>query len=327
MIIEITERFRSSRLLRRVSDPLAVIGRMLFCNARLTASIAALSCIPFFIIGSGRSGNTLLRAMLMQHADIVIPPESKVLPNVIRKFHRYRFLPWSDLVQLVIAEFERPKPFSTWQIDFRDFRRRALSFGKEERSLAILLDRLYMFYGEKKRPSAVRWGDKTPVNTLRIEKLNWVFPHARFVHMIRDGRDVVSSTIEFGMHSTVEEAASRWLASVERAQRAGRKMGPERYLEIRYEHLALEPAQTLQRVSAFLDLEYLPEMLDFWKSVDELGDAHFPFHANLGKPVNPESIGSWRQRLGAREQEVVQRLLGPKLVDLGYLGLLGCFII
>ena len=61
---------------------------------------------PFFIVGSGRSGNTLLRAVLTGHSKVAIPPESYVLAKTIRRFRSYSFLNWSLLVRMILSEFE-----------------------------------------------------------------------------------------------------------------------------------------------------------------------------------------------------------------------------
>ncbi len=61
---------------------------------------------PFFIIGVGRSGNTLFRRILTAHSELHIPPETFVLGECIRKFKRYgRWLDWPDAVSLIMGLF------------------------------------------------------------------------------------------------------------------------------------------------------------------------------------------------------------------------------
>jgi hypothetical protein len=256
--------------------------------------------------------------MLGQHPDVAIPPESYVLPAVARKFYRHNYLPWRDLVGLVISAFESHALFYTWGLDLREFYPRALRIGRSEQSLAKLIDLLYSYYAEKKEPGATRWGDKTALNALNLEKLNWVFPHARYVHIVRDGRDVVLSYLEAGIYTDLEDASKRWLRSVERVRAFGGRIGSSRYQEISYEELVRNPEETLKRVCGFLDLTYIPAMLDFWRTTDRLGDGVLPHHENLKRPVTTESIGRWRHGLDPEQQARVKKLLGVKLRELGY---------
>jgi protein-tyrosine sulfotransferase len=311
-------RIRVSRLARRVTDAAVLMVRILFCRIPLSSSLDRLSCNPFFIVGSGRSGNTLLRAMLVQHPRISIPPESYVLPKVTRKFLRYNFLPWGDLARMVISEFECHPHFYSWELEMGEVYRRAIVLKKDEQSLARLLDVIYSCYGEKKSPGAVRWGDKTPLNTLNLEKLSWVFPQAQYIHMIRDGRDVVSSYLETRMYPSVEEAAKRWLRSVDRARVFGKRVGTTRYREVRYENLVRRPAECLEEICSYLGVDYVATMLDYWKTTDQLGDAMFSYHANIQNPVSVDSLGRWRERLSVQDQARLLRLISHKLEELGY---------
>ena len=81
---------------------------------------------PFFIVGSGRSGNTVLRRMLCAHGDLHIPPETYVLGDVIRVFRRHRGLLWRDLVPLVLGKFEFYPEFVTFDVSLRPLARRVL---------------------------------------------------------------------------------------------------------------------------------------------------------------------------------------------------------
>ena len=83
-----------------------------------------LSCTPFFIIGSGRSGNTLLRSILSGNSNISIPPESYRLPFAIKKFHIFNNRNWEDIISQVLKEFEDCKEFYTWEIDIKDVQKR-----------------------------------------------------------------------------------------------------------------------------------------------------------------------------------------------------------
>ena len=204
-----------------------------------------LSCTPFFIIGSGRSGNTLLRSILSGNSDISIPPESYRLPFAIKKFHIFNNRNWEDIISQVLKEFEDCKEFYTWEIDIKDVRKRLENMTDSKRTLSNIFDELFCTYAEKHSPKSKIWGDKTPMNTLYLDWLGPVFPHSKFIHIIRDGRDVASSYLKMERYDTILEAANRWINSIELAQSFGSKI-KENYMEIRYEDLVTSPKDVIK---------------------------------------------------------------------------------
>ena len=154
------------------------------------------------------------------------------------------------------------------------------------------------------------------------------WPDARVIHVLRDGRDVVCSMREHPDRRWVdghwvkeldprpiEEYARRWVADTAAGMRW---RGDPRYLEVRYEDLVREPADTLARVLAFLDEPFDPALLE----VDPAAAGGRP-DAAIGRPdaagaITTTSMGRWRRDLGDHDREVVRRIAGPRLVELGY---------
>ncbi len=277
-----------------------------------------LTSTPFFIVGSGRSGNTLLRTILMAHGDFIIPPESYVLGNVTREYYRYNFLPWALLARLVISCFESYPQFSTWEIDLHFFYQRVLGFPPAKQSLAQIIEELYLFYGEMMQIKGKRWGDKTPMNTFNLHEINMVFPQAQYIHMLRDGRDVVASYLNTGFYDDLLEAANRWDRSVGLVQTFGDQIGSKRYHEIRYEILIAQPDDTIREVCEFLQIDFRPKMLLFWEEAQHLGDTKLLHHANVHKPISTDSIGKWRTQLSSQQQSNLESQIGLTLQKLGY---------
>ncbi|MCZ6820494.1 MAG: sulfotransferase [Calditrichaeota bacterium] len=281
-----------------------------------------LSCVPFFILSAGRSGSTLLRALINQHPAICLPPESHVLGRVTKKFKSwYRFLPWEYVVRLVISEFQIQYPgFGFWKLDLFNFFPTALRMPERERSLAKLIDLFYMYYAQEKKPEATGWGDKSIGNALFVSRIDELYPNARYILIIRDGRDVAASHVAADtiLHTNLEIAAKYWSKSVTAARNFGAKIDNSRFLEISYEDLVQQPEPVVQRLYQFLDLDYTPTALQFWNNVDSLADANREIHKNLRKPINDNSIGKWRQQLNQEEQTFVQNVLKDKLIELNY---------
>lgn len=305
-------------ILIRTFDNAREIKRILSNRIPLNSKNVKNNVAPFFIIGSGRSGNTLLRAMLMKCPKIAIPPESYVLAKIIRKFYRYSYLPWHDLSKMVISEFSMHPQFFTWQLDASSLYEAALKIRKDEQSLAVLIDTIYMCYAKKHQSTANRWGDKTPKNTIRLEYLNWIFPNAQYLHIIRDGRDVVASYLDSGIYNDAGIAASRWLLSVTKAQFFSENLKKENYCEIKYEDLVLSPKKTLGKICSFLKIEFVEEMLSFWETSQNLGDTIHFHHKNVKNPLNSKAIGRWQERLNTEQQKLIGLKLNDKLKDLNY---------
>ncbi len=276
-----------------------------------------LSCIPFFIIGSGRSGNTLLRSILSGNSDISIPPESYRIPFAIKKFHILNNRDWEDIVSQVLKEFEDCKEFYTWEIDITDVQKRLEDIADSKRTLSNIFDELFCTYAEKHSPGSKIWGDKTPMNTLYLDWIGTVFPRSKFIHIIRDGRDVASSYLKMERYDTILEAANRWINSIESAQSFGSKI-KENYIEIRYEELVTKPEEVIKDTCDFLDIDYDSKMLDHTKQVKKLGDTDKEHHSNLSKPISSDSVGKWRNNLSESDQESITKLLHKHLQRLGY---------
>jgi hypothetical protein len=92
----------------------------------LTSPPERLSCRPFFIISTGRSGSTLLRAILNAHPTLCIPPESHRLGQIVQGFNnRFRYQAWDLLPSLAAAEFQKSRGFAYWNLDLTGFFQRA----------------------------------------------------------------------------------------------------------------------------------------------------------------------------------------------------------
>lgn len=273
---------------------------------------------PFFIIGSGRSGNTLLRRVLQAHSELHIPPENQALGAAITLYRRNRALPWPHLVDLVLGTFQFSHGFEAFGVDLRPLAEQLHDAPKRERNLAHLLDELYRFHATAQHKRCLYWGDKTPLNTFNAFKIASVFPGARFIHMLRDGVDVVESYVRSGLISSYEEAARRWLASVDAARLVGRRY-PSRFIEVRYEDLVREPDEAVREVCAFLDVEFEPDMISRTEHAKSMGDVlQYDHHAKSLTPISASSVGTGRRVLDSKTLKMLAPVIGAQLRDLGY---------
>lgn len=263
----------------------------------------------FFILGSGRSGNTLLRALLSQHPDISIPPETYVLGKIIRKYALMPYASWNRTVNMFCQEFLNHPEFMHFKnVDMTEFSHHAQKMLKEDQTLCNLFDQFYRFYANKNGKSVKLWGDKTPLNTLHIHELLATFPHAKFIVLRRSPFDVVSSYLEAGLYANVEDAYERWEASEINLRKLQEKNAANIY-DLTYENLVTNTDEMLLEVCNFLNIDKLEHLKNNDKLMD-LGDvsAH-RHHQNVMNAISDASIGIYTKRLNETQFEYIKKKL------------------
>jgi hypothetical protein len=271
---------------------------------------------PFtFVVGCGRSGTTVLRTALDAHPELAVTHEAGFVFPLSRRRSTYE-QPVFDVERLVadIVGGRRGKNLGNLGMDADDLR--AALAGAPVTDYPDAVRRVFAAYAT--RQGKPRYGDKMPSYVLHLPQLAALFPEGRFVHIVRDGRDVVRSSLAFpNNRSSLPSLALSWGARVKVGRRAGRALGAARYLEVRYEELVTEPARVLADVLAFLDLPYDAAVLHSHerKLPDRL--AVHPAHQRLAEPLSP-SKRTWRETMSPREVELVEALVGDVLDELGY---------
>lgn len=314
-----------SWLIHLLGHGLGTVNR--FSRYPLADQADSLSCRPLFVVSAGRSGTTLLRSMLVAGGEIAIPPESNVLPMSILRFPLWQSQGWEQTAQKVINSLEAHEAFPVWEVSMDAAHEAVRSLPEKERSLARIIDEIFKCYTAQKFPSVGVWGDQTPLNTYYLPWILRVFPKARYLHIVRDGRDTIASYLEKGekegrhnRKAMLAKHSRAWAMSIQETQRLERRLqGTDQFLEIRYEQLVSNPKQTLEQVCAFAGIPHHPDrMLQFHKSSTTVEHKYQQHHANLSKPLFTSSIGRWTERLQPEEQAYVVQRIGPLLEKLGY---------
>jgi hypothetical protein len=153
---------------------------------------------------------------------------------------------------------------------------------------------------------------------LHVEYLAEMFPEARFIHLIRDGRNVTLSNLELDWGpESVWEGAVYWKRFVNEGRRAGAKIGSERYLELRYEDLLEDPERHVRAMCDFVDLAFDPVMLRYFERTEKISGAKESHHQNLSRPPT-KGLRDWRQQMSRRDVELFEVLAGDLLSEMGY---------
>jgi len=275
---------------------------------------------PFFIVGSGRCGTTLLRRLLQASPKVHIPPENWALGSCIVAFRRYRWLlSWLDMVDLLLSRIMYSNPPRWFDAPPSDLRRHLIKMDSNQKSLACLLDEVYRHHGRLQDATFERWGDKTPINVSWMDEILSVFPRAKFIHLLRDGVDVTHSMSKMQQYSgDVSRPARRWKNAVSEARTFG-ESHPDHFLEVRYEHLVRQPEETMQHICRHIDLAYDSAILNRTDHYDEMQKAQsVPHLENVFEPISTASIGKGRRNLEAMQKRQLASLIGDDLPRLGY---------
>lgn len=277
-----------------------------------------LSPDPFFIVGAPRSGTTLLQYMLRSHPNLSLPTgESHFFVPLYRNRTSFGDLNRRENIRQVLeAMYKQSASFLDTDLHGVRFEidRLTEEFQAEERNtIPLLLSGLYEknAQGEGKR----RWGEKTPYYVLHMPLLLEMFPGAKFIHVIRDGRDVLLSLFgrqdDFGVYNSYF-GAKYWEQYVATGQHWGKRLGPESYLELRYEDLVSEPETTVRRILAFLGEPFDPAVIHFKKS-GEAGKTPL-----LQQDLRADNLYKWRTKLSWWQRRIFEGAAGCLLYVNGY---------
>lgn len=178
-------------------------------------------------------------------------------------------------------------------------------------NVPLRLDKIYQYFYEREIPeSCTRWCEKTPRNVFYFERILHHFgADARLIHIVRDGRDVITS-IHPGHETKFWVPPERWIMDVA----AGRRMEKHpQILTIRYEDLVRQYETTMRRICAFIEEEFVAEFLAYPESarIKESG-AWF----NPAQTANDKSIGRWRDpKFEATVAALLQEPLAVELLQ------------
>lgn len=271
---------------------------------------------PVFIVGAGRSGTTLVRLMLDSHSEMAIPWESHFIPQLFNAQRRY-LLPSGQLNSAAVAaEIFASVYFRGWQLPEKKVWKELQRL--QNPSLGEVIEAVFVAYARHK--GKVRWGDKTPHYVHYIPLLASLFPSARFIHVVRDGRDVALSVIEMDWGpNSILSAAEFWKRAVANGRHGGSVIGEDRYFEMRYEDLLADPEKQVARLCSFVKLEFDPRMLHF----SERGlDASLPperhrWQRSVQRPLT-KGLRNWSSQMSPADVAVFETVAGNWLERLGY---------
>lgn len=272
----------------------------------------------FFVIGSGRSGTTLVRRILMSSPHVHIPPELHVVGRMVATYDRYAHLPWDRVVSLCLAQLAFHPEFVRFEMDLGPVARALCRLPAGQRSFAAIIIAVLRAHAVSVgRDGATILGEKTPNTTEHVHAVHATIPAARFIHVVRNGLDVAASFAEADMFP-LDVAARLWVRRTRITRRFAARH-PEACLTVRYEDLVTDPEPVVRSLAAFLDLP--PETLDLDRvdhvsaMVDVAARRSFEL---VGEPITSARVDRWRDRMDPDELRVAARIMGRELRHWGH---------
>lgn len=271
---------------------------------------------PVFIGGCPRSGTTFLASLLASHPNCVAVPESQFIVDTYRSLGKET---GKLEAEKVLSRIERNWRY---QVGWGDI---AEELPKQRRSsrlpypeiIKYLIEGFIEGRGNKKKSEINYWVDHTPSNIRRLEVLFKLFPDARAIHIVRDGRGCANSVIPLDWGpNTVKHASNWWLKNLSFGLAAENRWSHSKVFRVSYEDLLLEAEDTLKDITSWLEIDFKERMTE----AEEIAVPRYTRnqHELIGSSGESDRATAWQQELRARQVEVFEYFAGPMLSYLGY---------
>ena len=238
---------------------------------------------PVFLFGALRSGTTLLRLMINSHESLGNPGEVDFLFDCL------------------VPDTTHP---TGWRYDrtqleaSRIFRAHELDIDRGLDGLDMLGDMIAQFES--------RAGGVLTMNVHRnAARILEVLPEARFIHLLRDPRDVARSSIGMGWAGISYYGIDHWIKTEQGWGAVADRLAPDQVLRIHFETLMGQIEPELQRLCDYLDVAFSPAMLDYH------------LDTTYGPP-DPKIAEQWRRKASAHEVALMEGKCGPLIEACGY---------
>lgn len=288
-----------------------------------------------FIVGAGRSGTTLLKQELSRRYKISFPVELPALGRMIKEYYWWRLIYQKKDIE-VSRKFVFDSFIRNYNVDVNT--KDILGFKKvynivkdyglfdfelpsggiaENKGICNAFSTLYIelirkIIGIGSLDEVL--GDKTPWNTFHLRKISTNFPSAKFIHVVRDGREVaVSYERSLGelMNLDISDGIRRWVDSIRKVQNSKSFLNG-RLIEVRYEDLIRDPVFEIEKLASQLELEKREEVLE---SKDQ--DSTLQQHKNLNKKILKNNREARLEEINIKQSDM--KRMRKYLIYYGYI--------
>jgi len=266
----------------------------------------------FFVVGAPRSGTTLLQAILSSHPRIMLPSETEYFMKFVPSDHvKSDDAQWAKYLD----ELVQSERFLEQGLDAAEFTKRLKHTDKSARNVFLAMMTMHA-----ERTGCTRIGEKSPHHCRHVEEILFYFPHAKFIHIHRDPRDVAGSLQNTpwsrGSHRS---HAKEWSRIMHEHDRLLKVLSPSCYTEIAYINLVTDTESETRRLCDFLGEAFDPAMLLFHERSD---DGYAPreqeWKSRTRRPISNDRIGVYKKLLSLRQIASIERITSPWILQFGY---------
>ena len=246
-----------------------------------------------FILGNPRSGTSLFRLMLNAHPQIISPPECGFLHWWFAKYkdwnHTYNTL---SQVNEFVHDLKSSKKIEDWDLDFGALNQKIIK--QNPKNYAELGEIVYLMFSEQKGKMPIIIADKNNYYINHLNDLNEIWTTAKYILLVRDGRDVACSYINIEklvtdspykpkLSNEISTIAKEWVTNNNNIIDFINSFDSERGIIVRYEDVVTNPKFYLSKVCSFLGVDFNDEMLTYYIK-------------NASKQDEPSSTLDWKMK-------------------------------
>lgn len=235
-----------------------------------------------FLVGSERSGSTLLRLMLDHHPEIAFDKEFDFVVALVSDTGQLpsmqSYLEWIKYVRAVDYAVNP-------------------SLGYREQVNEFLRQKQTKSGGKKYVGATVH---------LHFDRLRFLWPRARYVHLVRDPRDVARSVLQKGWAGNIYQASRVWIQAEDCWDSLVTHLSRDQAIELHYEDLVTQTESELSRICKFMGVEFAPVMLDY-----QVDARQYP-------PPDYRLASQWKTKLSPQDVAMVERRTADRLESRGY---------
>jgi len=273
---------------------------------------------PIILCASERTGTNLLRAMMSTHSDVASPPPCSLIDVLPRQSNTYFPLMGEPHIKELVddAVLLTQSHLNAWDIDIAPDK---VIDRMRNKSFWTMFQAMNEIYAEN--IGASHWFSKEPGLFRHMYEIALHMPNAKFIYMVRDGRDVAASMLKKKLHEThVFNAAKHWAQDQKFCLLAlSDELIKERTLFVKYEDIIASPEKMMKDIMAFVDLDFQDSQLLFYKNNEVIAHANkSEFWKNTAKPIDSSNSGGYKKMLSSKEIEIFESVAGREMRELGY---------